>query len=91
MSVINWRALMDIPSARQIIAARALLGINQEKMAEGSGVAVATIRRFEASGSQAKAEVSYRVSTMLKLISFLESRGIQFLFEEDAVGVKLNK
>jgi hypothetical protein len=30
-------------------------------------------------------------ATMLKLISFLESRGIQFLFEEDAVGVKLNK
>ena len=24
-------------------------------------------------------------------IGYLESRGIQFLFEEDAVGVKLNK
>jgi len=80
---------MDIPSARQIIAARALLGINQEKMAKGSGVAVATIRRFEASGGQSNSEIGLRISTMLKLTSFLESKGIQFLFADDGNGVKL--
>ena len=39
---------MEVPCARQIIAARGLLGISQQKLAEGSGVSIAALKRFEA-------------------------------------------
>ena len=43
---------MELPNARQIIAARGLLGISQQTLSESSGVSIAALKRFEAKADQ---------------------------------------
>lgn len=78
---------MNIPSARLIIAARALLGISQVELAERTGVSVVTIRRFEAAADRPEAAPSMRIATMVALVEFFEASGIEFRDEGDRSGV----
>jgi transcriptional regulator with XRE-family HTH domain len=64
---------MDLTAA-QIRAARALLGWNQEKLAEASLVGVATIRRFEANRTQEMGQLQER-----GLRQALEAAGVEFI------------
>lgn len=59
----------------QIRAARALLGINQQVLAERSGVGIATIKRIEAAGGV----LIGNAQTLLKLQKALEAAGIAFI------------
>lgn len=67
-------ALRMISSA-QIRAARALLGIDQRKLAELSGLSVPTIQRMEAS----EEVVRGNVDSLMKLISALNTAGIELI------------
>jgi predicted transcriptional regulator len=78
---------VNIPSARQIIAARALLGISQVELAERTVVSVVTIRRFEAAADRPGTGPSMRITTMVALVEFLEASGIEFRDEADRSGV----
>ena len=62
---------MEVPSARQIIAARGLLGISQQRLAEGSGVSIAALKRFEAKADQSDDKANTRVGTISKLMVYL--------------------
>lgn len=78
-------------TAAQLRAARALLGVDQRRLAELSGLSVPTIQRMEASETMVRGNVD----SLVRLISALEAAGIA-LIDEGAVsnaggrGVRLN-
>lgn len=62
-------------SSAQIRAARALLGIDQRKLAEMSGLSVPTIQRMEASEEMVRGNVD----SLMKLIAALSAAGIELI------------
>lgn len=67
-------------TAAQLRAARVLLGVDQRRLAELSGLSVPTIQRMEASESMVRGNVD----SLVKLITALEGAGIE-LIDEGAV------
>lgn len=63
-------------SAAQLRAARALLGIDQKKLAEMAGVSLPTIQRMEASKEE---HVRGVVSTLTKIVEALDAAGIELI------------
>ena len=64
---------------KQLQAARTLVGWSRDRLAEKSGVAAETIKRFEIKGSDP------RLGTVNKWRRALEAAGVQFI-DEDADG-----
>lgn len=64
-------------TAPQLRAARALLGIDQRRLAELSGLSVPTIQRMEAS----EAMIRGNVDSLMKLIGALEAAGVELIGE----------
>lgn len=62
-------------TAAQLRAARALLGIDQRRLAALSGLSLQTIQRMEASESMIRGNVD----SLIKLISGLEVAGIELI------------
>jgi len=79
-------------TAAQLRAARALLGIDQRKLAELSGLSLPTIQRMEGS----EGVIRGNVDSLMKLVSALDSGGIE-LISDNATraaggrGVRLKK
>jgi transcriptional regulator with XRE-family HTH domain len=64
-------------TAAQLRAARVLLGIDQRRLAELSGLSVPTIQRMEAS----EAMIRGNVDSLVRLIAALEAAGIEMINE----------
>jgi transcriptional regulator with XRE-family HTH domain len=64
-------------TAAQMRAARALLGIDQRKLAELSGVSLPTIQRMEAS----EGNVRGMVDTLTKVVEALNAAGVELIGE----------
>jgi len=64
-------------TAAQLRAARVLLGIDQRRLAELSGLSLPTIQRMETS----EAMVRGNVDSLMKLIAALDSAGIEIIGE----------
>lgn len=64
-------------TAAQLRAARALLGVDQRRLAELSGLSVPTIQRMEAS----EAVIRGNVDSLMKLIAALEGAGALLIAE----------
>lgn len=64
-------------TSSQVRAARALLGIDQRKLAELSGLSVPTIQRMEASNGVIRGNVD----SLMKLIAALELAGVELIGE----------
>lgn len=64
-------------TSRQMRAARALLGIDQRRLAELAGLSVPTIQRMEASDGQVRGVVD----TLVKVVNALEGAGIELIGE----------
>lgn len=64
-------------TSQQMRAARALLGIDQKRLAELAGVSLPTIQRMETSDGQVRGVVE----TLVKVISALEREGIELIGE----------
>ena len=62
-------------TAGQVRAARALLGIDQRKLAELSGLSVPTIQRMEAS----EGVIRGNVDSLMKLVGALDAAGIDLI------------
>lgn len=71
---------MIIPA--QMRAARALLGWDQRRLAEESGVSLPTIRRMEKS----EGNVRGNVDTLVKVVEALERGGVILLAEDESGG-----
>lgn len=67
-------------TAPQLRAARALLGIEQRRLAELSGLSVPTIQRMEAS----ETIIRGNVDSLMKLIGALELLGVELIGEGQA-------
>ncbi len=67
-------------TAAQLRAARALLGIDQRKLAELSGLSLPTIQRMEGSEDVIRGNVD----SLMKLIGALEAAGIVLIGEGSA-------
>ena len=67
-------------TAAQLRAARALLGIDQRKLAELSGLSLPTIQRMEAS----EGVIRGNVDSLMKLVAALDGTGIA-LISDNAV------
>jgi transcriptional regulator with XRE-family HTH domain len=67
-------------TAAQLRAARVLLGIDQRRLAELSGLSVPTIQRMEAS----EVMVRGNVDSLVKLITALDAAGVE-LIDEGAI------
>ncbi len=62
-------------SAAQLRAARALLGIDQRRLAEMSGLSLPTIQRMEASEDVIRGNVD----SLMKLVAALDAAGIELI------------
>jgi transcriptional regulator with XRE-family HTH domain len=67
-------------TAAQLRAARALLGIDQRKLAEMSGLSLPTIQRMEGSGDLIRGNVD----SLMKLVGALDTAGILLISEGSA-------
>ena len=72
-------------SARQIRAARALLGLSQPELAEKAGIGLASLRRIEAATDQ----IVGNARTMARIESALETAGIAFIAADQYAGAGL--
>jgi transcriptional regulator with XRE-family HTH domain len=73
-------------AAAQIRAARALLGIDQRRLAELAGVSLPTIQRMEASDGNVRGVVD----TLTKVVEALDAAGVE-LIGETAASVGLGR
>jgi len=64
-------------TSAQLRAARALLGIDQRRLAELCGLSVPTIQRMEASGGVIRGNVD----SLMKLVAALDAAGIELINE----------
>jgi len=64
-------------TAQQMRAARALLGIDQKRLADLAEVSLPTIQRMEASDGQVRGVVE----TLVKVVTALEREGIELIGE----------
>ena len=64
-------------TSAQLKAARALLGIDQKRLAELSGVSVPTIQRMEASGGTVRGVVE----SLVRVVDALERAGVELINE----------
>ena len=62
-------------TAAQLRASRAMLGIDQRKLAELSGLSVPTIQRMEASDGVIRGNVD----SLMKLVGALDAAGIELI------------
>ena len=67
-------------SAGQLRASRALLGIDQRKLAEAAGLSLPTIQRMEASDGVIRGQVD----SLMKLVAALETLGIELISDNTA-------
>jgi transcriptional regulator with XRE-family HTH domain len=67
-------------TAAQLRAARALLGIDQRKLAELSGLSLPTIQRMEASDGVIRGNVD----SLMKLVAALDGGGIELIADHAA-------
>ena len=61
----------------QVRASRALLGIDQRKLAELSGLSLPTVQRMEASEDVVRGNVE----SLMKLVAALDASGIELIAE----------
>lgn len=71
---------MRVITSAQLRGARALLGIDQRKLAELAGLSLPTIQRMEASGGIIRGNVD----SLTKLVSALDGAGIELIGERAA-------
>jgi transcriptional regulator with XRE-family HTH domain len=64
-------------TSAQLRGARALLGIDQRKLAELAGLSLPTIQRMEASGGVIRGNVD----SLTKLVAALDGAGIELITE----------
>jgi len=79
-------------TAAQLRASRAILGIDQRKLAEAAGLSLPTIQRMEAS----EGVIRGNVDSLMKLVSALDAAGIELISDHvtssgGGRGVRLKK
>jgi transcriptional regulator with XRE-family HTH domain len=71
---------LSVITAGQLKASRALLGIDQRKLAESAGLSLPTIQRMEASDGVIRGNVD----SLMKLVTALEAFGLELISENSS-------
>lgn len=74
---LKYNTSIPMITGRQLRAARALLDIDQQQLAELAGVSLATVQRMEAAGDSVRGTLE----TMTRLVSALEAAGVELIAE----------
>jgi transcriptional regulator with XRE-family HTH domain len=69
---------LNMLTAAQLRAARALIGMDQRALASASGLSLPTIQRMEASDGVIRGNVD----SLMKLIAALDSAGVELIGED---------
>ncbi|MFT6332812.1 MAG: DNA-binding XRE family transcriptional regulator [Lentimonas sp.] len=69
--------------------ARAALNLTQDKLAAESYVSPQTIKGIETTSPNEK--LKNNKSTIIALVKFFEDSGVEFLDENDSVGIRISK
>ena len=69
--------MLSMITAGQLRASRALLGIDQRRLAERAGLSLPTIQRMEASDGVIRGNVE----SLMKLIAALDAAGLELIAE----------
>jgi transcriptional regulator with XRE-family HTH domain len=72
--------IFSLITAGQLRAARALLGIDQRKLAGAAGLSLPTIQRMEAS----EGVIRGNVDSLMKLVGALDALGIELITDNAA-------
>lgn len=70
------------PSARQIHAARVMLGWTQNQLSDAAGVGIATVKRLEFNHRDIDLLEIMTIPTLSKIVKALEDQGIEFTVED---------
>ncbi|GGA72265.1 MAG: helix-turn-helix domain-containing protein [Pseudomonadota bacterium] len=62
-------------SAAQLRAARALIGIDQRRLAELAGVSLPTVQRMEASAGNVRG----KIDTLTRIVEALDAAGVELI------------
>ncbi len=73
--ILTTKHVLNMITATQMRAARALLAIDQRRLAELAGVSVPTIQRMEASDGVVRGNVD----SLMKLVEALDAAGIDLI------------
>jgi transcriptional regulator with XRE-family HTH domain len=71
-----------VRSARQIHAARVILGWTQPQLSDAAGVGIATVKRLEFNHRDKDLLEIMTIPTLSKIVKALEDQGIEFTVEE---------
>jgi predicted transcriptional regulator len=77
---------MRLIDGAQLRAARALLGLEKQQLADQTGVSIATIKRLE----KVDGRFDARISTVETLERFFAERGVSF-YDGDEPGARLRR
>jgi transcriptional regulator with XRE-family HTH domain len=72
--------MLSMITAGQLRASRALLGIDQRRLAERAGLSLPTIQRMEAS----EGVIRGNVDSLMKLVGALDALGIELITDNAA-------
>jgi len=72
--------MLSMITAGQLRASRALLGIDQRRLAERAGLSLPTIQRMEAS----EGVIRGNVDSLMKLVGALDALGIELITDNTA-------
>ena len=87
MNKILHRETFIIPKSAQVRAARALLGLTQIDCAKMAGIALSSLKKYEALANNEEPLRQMRFDTIEKLVGFYEGRGVQFTTTDENVSV----
>lgn len=79
------------PTSAQVRAARAFLGLTQEQCAQGSGIALSALKKYESLDNNDFPLVHLRYQTVSKMIDFYEFHGLKFLGDDKCVTIQAIK
>ena len=87
MNKISHSETIIIPKSAQVRAARALLGITQIECAKMAGIALSSLKKYEALPNNEEPLRQMRFDTIEKLVGFYEGCGVQFVITDENVSV----
>ena len=78
-----------VPTGVQIRGARAMLGLTQEQCAQGSGIALSALKKYESLEKNKFPLAHLRYQTISRLIEFYESHRLRFYGDNESISIKI--
>ena len=91
MKLLYQIETLQIPNSQQVRAARALLGLTQAEISKIAGIALSTIKKYEALGGDEEPLLQLSFRTVEKLVNFYKEQGVEFTISAERVSVTFQR